>query len=298
MTNLKLTRRQAIGATACGTLLHGASGKESRLSFEGYIWQNLAARAKKPLADMIDELFATAPYAGFENIELNHGFFSAGLRDRVIGLTRKYKLRMPSVYVGGGMHEEAMAEKTIASALEIGGICKEFGCTAIVNNPDSKPQNALKSEQELALQATLLNRMGQTLGERGMQLRVHHHAAEMLENAREWRHILQHADPKYVYMCIDLEHAHRSGVDPGVLLRESGKRTSEIHVRNQKNGIPTEAFGEGDIDHVRIAAILRELNVNPLVVVELAYHADTEITRDFRESLRLSRIYAKKTFGV
>src|SRR5262249_2813194 len=151
------------------------------------------------------------------------------LRSRVLDLTRKHGLRMPSVYVGGGMHEESLAEKTIANALDIGAVCKEFGCTAIVNNPDSKPQNALKSEAELALQAKLLNRMGRTLAEKGLQLRIHHHAAEMLENAREWRHILHNTDPKYVFLCIDLEHAHRSGVDPNVLLREAGKRTTEIH---------------------------------------------------------------------
>src|SRR5258708_19817213 len=96
--------------------------------------------------------------------------------------------------------------------------------------------------------------MGQTLAEKGVQLRIHHHAAEMLENAREWRHILKHTDPKYVYLCLDLEHAHRSAVDPDTLLREAGKRTSEIHVRNQIKRLPTEPFVKGDIDHVPIPA--------------------------------------------
>lgn len=190
------------------------------------------------------------------------------------------------------------AEKTIANALDIGAACKEFGCTAIVNDPDSKPQNALKSDAELSRQAKLLNRMGQTLADNGLQLRIHHHAAEMLENAREWRHILRNTDPKYVFMCIDLEHAHRSGVDPNTLLREAGKRTTEIHLRNKKNTVPTEAFGEGDIDHVQIASTLKALKLKPLVVIELAYHSDTEITRDFRENLRLSRIYTEKTFDL
>src|SRR5258708_4262610 len=291
------TRRQLMAA-AGGTLLQAAAGKASRLSLEGYIWQNLAAREKKPLASMIDDLFATAPDAGFQNVELNHGFFVPALRERVLRLTRKHGLQMPSVYVGGGMHEEALAEKTIASALEIGSLCKEFGCTAIVNNPDSKLQNALKTDKELALQARLIDRMGRMLAEKGLQLRLHHHAAEMLEDAREWRHILQHTDPKYVYMCIDLEHAHRSGVDPNVLLRESGRRTTEVHLRNKRNGVPTEAFGVGDIDHDRIAATLQELKLSPLLVIELAYHGDTEITRDFRENLRLSRVYTERTFGI
>ena len=293
-----LTRRQAISAFAGATLLRAAAPSESRLSLEGYIWQNLAALQRKPLADLLDGFFEATPKAGFRNIELNHGFFTPALRDRVLGLTRKHSLRMPSVYVGGGMHEEAQAQKTIASALEIGAICKEFGCTAIVNNPDPKPANALKTDAELALQAKLLDQMGQTLSEKGLQLRVHHHAPEMVENVREWRHILNHTDPKYVSMCIDLEHAQRTGVDPEILIREAGKRAVEIHVRNKKKDIYTEAFGDGDIDHVKIAQLLTCLKLKPLVVVELVYHNDTEITRDFTENLRLSRIYAEKTFGL
>jgi len=291
------TRRQWIGA-ASGTLLHAAVRKTSRLSLEGYIWQNLASSAKRPLADMIDELFATAPYAGFENIELNQGFFVPALRDRVLGLVRKHGLHLPSVYVGGGMHEQALAERTTAHALELGSLCKKFGCEAIVHNPDSKPRNALKTDEELALQARLLDRMGETLATEGLQLRVHHHAAEMLEGAREWRHILRHTDPKHVYMCIDIQHAHRSGVDPNVLLRESGRRTAEIHLRNTRNGVPTEAFGIGDIDHNKIASTLKDLVVKPLVVIELAYHNDTEITRDLGDNLRLSRLYTEKTFRL
>ena len=68
-----VTRRQALLATAGA--LSAFAAKRSRLSLEGYIWQNYAAREKKPLADLLDELFATAPYAGYQNIELNNGFF-------------------------------------------------------------------------------------------------------------------------------------------------------------------------------------------------------------------------------
>jgi hypothetical protein len=100
MNTPAMTRRQALIASAAGLL--SAGPPPSRLSLEGYIWQNLAARAKKPLPEMIDELFATAPYAGFQSIELNDCFFGPLLKDRVIELTRTHKLSMPSVYVGGG----------------------------------------------------------------------------------------------------------------------------------------------------------------------------------------------------
>jgi sugar phosphate isomerase/epimerase len=120
----------------------------------------------------------------------------------------------------------------------------------------------------------------------------------MLANAREWRHILRNTDPKYVSLCIDIEHAHRAGMDPNALLREAGSRVSEIHLRNKKGDSPLQAFEAGDIDHEAIARTLARLKIKPLVVVELAYHDDTVITRTFHENVRVSRIYAERIFGL
>src|SRR6202051_3126337 len=108
MTIPTMTRRQALLAGAAG-LVCAAGNQTSRLSLEGYIWQNYASREKKPLADLLEELFAGATYAGFRNIELNDGFFTMELRDKVIALTRSNRLLMPSVYVGGAMHEADLA---------------------------------------------------------------------------------------------------------------------------------------------------------------------------------------------
>ena len=48
------------------------------MSVEAYIFQQYAARQKKPLGDVMAEVFGMARTAGFHNIELNHGFFTAG----------------------------------------------------------------------------------------------------------------------------------------------------------------------------------------------------------------------------
>jgi sugar phosphate isomerase/epimerase len=297
MTIASITRRQALLAATAG-ILSAARKPLSRLSLEGYIWQNFASREKKPLADLLDELFASAPYAGFQNIELNNGFFTLALKDRVLELTRSNGLLMPSVYVGGAMHERELADQTIARALEVGHVCKEFECNAIVNNPDAKPANGRKSDGELAVQAESLNRMGRSLAEHGFQLRVHHHTAELVEDAREWRHILHNTDSKYVSLCLDLEHAFHGGVDPNAMIREAGSRVTEIHLRNKKKETPLETLEDGDIDHYAIAATLKRLQLEPLVVIELAYHSDTVITRSLKDDLRLSRIYAERVFGL
>src|SRR5207247_2144093 len=113
---MTMTRRQAIAASAGAFICSAADGKASRLSLEGYIWQNLASREKRPLVDMLGELYAAAVEGGYGNIELNDGFFTPVLRPRVLELTRSHNLSMPSVYVGGGMHTDALAEQTIGRA--------------------------------------------------------------------------------------------------------------------------------------------------------------------------------------
>src|SRR4029078_213306 len=104
--------------------------------------------------------------------------------------------------------------------------------------------------------------------------------------------------PRHVTLCLDLEHAYHGGQDPNALLREAGGRVTEIHLRNKKIETPLEAFEDGDIDHYKIAATMKSLKQNPLVVIELAYHDDTIITRSFKENLRVSRLYAQKVFAL
>ncbi len=289
-----MNRRQALALLSTPAL----AVAPSRLSMEGWIWMNLALREKRPLVDLLDDLFPTAPYAGFQNIELNDGFFAPATKTKTLELVDKYRLPMPSVYAGGVMHQDDLAEKTIEKALAIAALCKPYGCTALVTNPNPKPQGAAKTAAELATQAKNLNRFGQALKSAGFEFRVHHHNPELDNHAWEWRHILHHTDPQLVTICLDLEFVYRANLDPSALIRETGPRLTEIHLRNRINNSPLQAFEPGDIDYAAIAKTISQLKLKPLVIVELAYHDDTVITRPLKENLRLSRVYAEKLFAV
>lgn len=292
-----MTRREWVLLTAAGAL-SSAAERTSRMSVEGYIFQQYAERQKKPLRDVIDEIFPMVQHAGFHNVELNPAFFAPELRDRVLAALRAHSLSMPSVYVGGGMHEEALAEKTTQQALEIGRLCKPFGCTGIVNNADPKPDHAAKTDAELAFQSGAMNRLGRLLKENSFQLRIHNHTPEMVDNAREWRYMLHNTDAQYVTFCVDIDWVHQGGLDPLQLLREAGKRVTEIHVRNSKDKLWLEAVEDGDVNYRQVAELLNREDVKPLIVVELAYRENTVVTRALGEDLRLSRIYTEKIFGI
>jgi sugar phosphate isomerase/epimerase len=292
-----MTRREFLLA-ATAVRVCSARSQTSAIAVEGYIFQQYAQSLKQPLEDVLDRVFAMARTAGFRNIELNPAFFAPEGRNRTLSLIESHGLLMPSLYVGGSMHEDHMADRTIATALEFGSLCVPFGCKAIVNNPDPKPGDAQKTDAELEVQARSLNRMGRTLAQQGFVLRVHHHTPQLINNAREWRHILHHTDPEYVHICVDVDWAYEAGFEPIPFLREVGNRLQEIHVRSARNRIWLEDVEDSDIDYHKVAAYLSQKGLAPLIVVELAYRANTLVTRPLNDDLRLSRIYAERTFGV
>jgi inosose dehydratase len=293
---MKTTRRQFAALMTAAA----ASAKTafSRLSVESYIFQQYAQRLKKPLADVLDEIFPMAREAGFTNIELNQQFLTENLREKTLGLVRDNGLSMPSVYSGGAMHERAAADQTIAGALALARICRDFGCTGVVHNPQPKSAGAEKTDEELRIEAESLDRMGRRLAEDGFELRVHNHTPEMVSNAREFRNTLAHTDPKYVTICLDIDWVYQGAMDPFALLREAGRRVTEIHARNSNHKLWLESFGPGDLDYARVVKLMREIGIEPLVVVELAWRDNTVITRNLEENLRMGREYAEKVFGL
>ncbi|HEY6464792.1 MAG TPA: sugar phosphate isomerase/epimerase [Candidatus Acidoferrales bacterium] len=300
---MKLTRREMIAGTAAGLLsitakAAAAQPTQSRMSVEGYIFQQYMAQKKENLADGLDEIFAMVRGAGFHNLELNNGYFAPELRDRIVSLTQSNGLRMPSAYFGGPMHEEALAEKTIADSLEIARFLKKVGCGAVVGDPSPKPGGAEKTDAELATQAAMLNKLGKALADEGFQFWVHNHDAEMKSNAREWWSNLKQTDPAYVWMCIDLDWVHQGDQDPLTLLRAAGKRVACLHLRNSTNKLWLESLSGGDIDYHTIAAYLKSAHLQPLLMVELAYRPNTVVTRPLEEDLRLSRAYAEQVFHI
>ncbi|MGH9444591.1 MAG: sugar phosphate isomerase/epimerase family protein [Terriglobia bacterium] len=295
----KINRRDALFLTVLSPLIGRPAGHvSSRLSVESYIWIQYAQRLHKPLGAVLDVIFPMAREAGFRNIELNHDFLTPELRARVLQLVAVNRLALPSVYVGGPMHERVLAEHTISQCLETAALCRKFGCRAIVTNPDPKPSGAPKSDAELAFQVRMLNRLGRALARDGFQLWTHAHAPAMADNAREWRYNLHHTNPEYVWICLDLDWVYQGGQDPLQLLREAGRRVASLHLRNSRHKVWLESFGEGDIDYHKVAGYLSQARLRPLLVVELAYRKNTVVTRPLEEDLRLSRIYTQRVFGV
>ena len=72
-----------------------------------------------------------------------------------------------------------------------------------------------------------------------------------------------------------------------------------LHLRDQlNNGRWPEALGEGDVDFAAIGNIIREINFNGDIIIELAFESGVNGTRPIRESLKISREYLQEVAGL
>jgi inosose dehydratase len=293
-----MQRRTFLQAMLASSAGFAAAPDGGRVLAQCYVWQQWANTSKKKLAEAVDEIFPATRRAGYRHLELTSTFFTPEIREKSIATIQKEGFTLPILYHGGTLHEAAAADKTIADALEFADCAKRLGLKAVNTNANPKAGGAPKTDEELVVQAKALNRFGEKLREKGLSFQLHSHAPELANNAREWRYMLSHTDPKLMSLSADVHWLFRGGQDPYALLQEAGKRVASMHLRNSTNKVWSESFGEGDIDYARVAKIIKKIGVKPYLVVELAYEKDTKPAHTVEENLRASRIYTEKIFGV
>lgn len=307
----KQTRREALenmtalvaGVSLARCLGFGSPGPEKRgynptLSVQVYVWTQHFSSLQESLAAGLEEMLAGIHSAGYQHVELTADFLRPDMRERTLGLLRKYELKMPTFYIGTTLHEGVAAEKSISEALDLAQALAGAGVEAIVTNPSPKLHHEPKSDGELTVQVQSLNRLGAELKKMGIRLMVHHHTPELANHAHEWRYQLGHTDPRLVFCCVDVDWALRGGENPLAFTRETGKRLLSLHLRNERDGVWMEDFDEGEIDYAQIAAYLKRIRYTGYLVVELAYEKNTQVTRPLEEDLRRSRLYAEKVFDL
>jgi inosose dehydratase len=124
---------------------------------------------------------------------------------------------------------------------------------------------------------------------------------EMRQGAREFHHMLQATDPQHVTFCLDAHWVYRGAGNSQVALfdvvRMYANRITELHLRQSKNGIWTEVFGEGDIDYPRLVRELAGRGVRPHVVLEQSVEKGSPDTLTAVDAHRKSLQYTRKVFA-
>ncbi|MGQ9915947.1 MAG: sugar phosphate isomerase/epimerase family protein [Bryobacteraceae bacterium] len=290
-----MNRRTFIAAAAPAAL--AAPEYAPVLQAGVYVWTQHYSRLGRRAVDHVQEICMALARAGYRDVELMSLFFEPGLDRITFQALEQAGLACSCVYNGGPMHTRAAARQTIANTVELAQrILRHRPLEAIVFNPD--PVGRPKTGEELMVQADALNTLGWALWNSGVRLMLHQHAPELAENGREWRFMLANTEPRWLRVCLDTHWVYRAGLDVMTLLKECGSRLYGLHVRNSRDGVWTEDFGDGDVDYRAVAEHLRRTGFSGYLSVELAWDKQTKITRPLEENLRRSRQYAENVFGI
>lgn len=291
-----------VASTVC-TLYMGLVSQDAPVSrpqivAETYVWAQYYDGRGEHLEDHLDDAFAATARAGFNAVQ---GWLSwYGTAEQAAATTAalaRHQLSMPAAYTDGPLHDDR-ADATIDRIAQWASRGRPHGLRTVVMNPDVRRDGAEKTDDELALQARNLDRLGSRLQALHIALAIHAHDKEMRSGAREWYSNLRHTDPATVGVCLDLHWVYRGGLDPLTLLRAAGARVLDVHLRNSSQGIWLQDLGRGDLDYAALAEVFRRGNYRGTYTVELAYEPRTRRTRSIEANLRRSRDFLVHTFGL
>jgi inosose dehydratase len=273
---------------------HIASNEYSWITFykrQGRDWlANLDASLRE---------FAKSGIAGYEPLVKDPEDLSL-----LAPLLKKYNIEMRSIYVGCTLHKEKEANQSLELVKAIAKSAKPLGVKIIVTNPSpirwGGPED--KTDAELEVQASNLNKVGAELLQQGITLAYHNHDIEMRQSAREFHHMMLATNPQVVSLCLDAHWMYRGSGNSQLalfdIIRLYGSRIVEVHLRQSKNNIWSETFGEGDIDYVRLAKELQDLKLRPHLVLEQCVEEQTPKTLEAVVAHQKDLQYASRLFAT
>jgi len=312
MSNDMISRRRFIkdlavagGAILTGTKAVGAVKRRQagklHLACNQYPWTVFYRRENRNFNRELDKglgELAASGMDGYEPLANNPQEL-----DRLGPLLKKHNLQIRSLYVNSVLHERDKADESIESVLAIAEKAKGIGAKIIVTNPSpirwGGPEN--KDDAQLKVQAAALEKLGRQIKAMGLTLSYHNHDIELRNAAREFHHMMLGTDPAYVTLCLDAHWIYRGAGNSAValfdVLKLYGSRITELHLRQSKDNIWTETFGEGDIDYPALAKHLLNIGVRPHIVLEQAVESGSPKTMSTLEAFKKSARYARRVFA-
>ena len=290
-----------MGASSAANAAQNRSGK-LHLACNQYPWTVFYARDNRDFNRELDKGLsevAASRFDGYEPLANNPQEL-----DRLGPLLKKHGLEIRSLYVNSVLHERDKAEASIESVLAIARKAKGLGTKIIVTNPSpirwGGPED--KDDAQLRVQAAAIEKLGRELKAMGLTLAYHNHDIEFRNAAREFHHMMAGTDPAYVTLCLDAHWIYRGAGNSSValfdVLKLYGSRITELHLRQSKDNIWTEAMCDGDIDYPALAKYLLKINVRPHLVMEQAVETGSPKTMSTIEAFRKSSQYARRVFAT
>lgn len=86
--------------------------------------------------------------------------------------------------------------------------------------------------EELDRMCDGLNKLGKLGIEHGIKLCFHPHMGTVVQTGDETRYVMDHTDPRYVFLCFDSGHTLLAGDDPAAICEEFASRIGHVHLKD------------------------------------------------------------------
>jgi inosose dehydratase len=297
-------RSATVSTTALITaprILSGAPGNlKPHLSTNAYSWHVFYQREGRNFGASLSEGLKDVVACGINGFEPGVG--GAEEIRNLLPLLKQNGLEMRSIYVNSTLHDPAEAAKSIDQILAVATFVRDYGTRIIVTNPNPIKWGGAenKTDEQLRIQASAMERLGKALASQKMVLAYHNHDIELRQAAREFHHMMAGTDPRYVSLCLDAHWVYRGSGNSSVALFDIvqlyGDRVKELHLRQSQNNIWSETLGPGDVDYEALAQALGRKKARPHLVLEVAVENGTPKTMDPVTAHRKSAEYARQVF--
>ncbi|WP_156176471.1 sugar phosphate isomerase/epimerase family protein [Hymenobacter terrenus] len=301
---IKSSRRDFIknSALLSGFFLLPDAAKAESLSKSIPVYAHLwvYASAFPPTWDstpVLDTVFSDLSYAGIEGVELMEiNLKGENSVNRLKELISKYNLPV------SGTSYNAIAPMWVKSNHE--AVINEFslvadrlksvnGKTVGISVGDARRK---KTEDELDVQAEVLQKMLKVCEERGLVPNIHNHTYEIEHDLHDLKGMLTRVPE--LKLGPDLNWLIRGGVNPVDFINTYGKRIVYLHIRDQyADGTWTENVGQGATDFNAIAKALKQQSFRGQAAIELAFPNNFKPINPLKKDWKISREFVRRTFG-
>jgi len=268
---------------------------------QGFPWGVYYKTQGTTLEEHFDEALAQTAAAGLTTWE-NLGLPPVEKAEAFVNQVKGHGLELPTIYENVRLHEPATAQANVAEAFKRITALVAHGLKYFVVNPEPIRWGGEedKDDDQLRLQASMLEALGRECRAIGVEVSYHIHAPEMRAAAREFHHMLLATTPLHVGFCLDAQWIYRGAGLSMVAVEDAvrlyGSRVNTLHLRQSQNDIWTEHLMEGDINFPWIVQALKKLDFNGPVVFETAAQKETPQTMSMQASLEKSLAYAETLF--
>jgi sugar phosphate isomerase/epimerase len=206
----------------------------------------------------LGQMLAEIAAAGYQGVEIGAHRLDQDHPEVLTQSLQENGLELAGIHTHGELFSaEAMqaAMPRILQAIEFAAAVKSPN---VMFSGKIKPG---KTDSDQAHEAQMLNQIGEIVHQHGMNLCYHNHYWEIEHQQKELHYLVEHTNPEYVSLLLDVGWVHRAGARPEEVIPEFLPRIRAFHfkdfrVKDAVNDTWTE-LGQGYVNFPQIWELIR-----------------------------------------